>query len=1190
MVKKYFSLTLIILLVSCGDNAIEQKDELLFEDVIPEPTRVDSLIVGKSTPLVCSDTIQFIEAEKIAVKPKILPLKTANLYNAEKINTAALDARVKIPIIPDTIATRPFLSYVKHPAPVRAGALRSTGSSREHIQYLDVEQGLAGTNVNCIIEDQFGFMWFGLSSGLTRYDGTYLYHYTTANGLAGDIIQDIFIDSQNRMWIASNEGLMKYDGLKFEIFTAQNGLPISQVDCITEDKKGNIWFIANGVVKYDGKQFYHYNKKNGLRDDNLTTIGFDADDKLFLGYWAQWYDYLKDDTISRGIKYSDPRGEFHSDIYIETMTDSKNNFWVACYNTAVAKIYGDSVSVIRTSKSGPPHLSVDDILEDAQGNIWLSSVEGGVFKMEGDKLRSYSKIQGLNTNFVTDLYEDSKGNIWIGTLGGGVNKLVPNSFKFYDQADGFSAKTPIQLHVDNRGNLLIGTWADGLYSFDGEQFFHHKEGAHGSIIFSFIEDHFNNLVVGAHQGSPLYFRPSDNDTILYDTVQDWRSIPGVKIWSCRGMVKENNGNFWFLDDNHGAYHAILNEGKTNYSRIEHFGDSSGLSIPNINYATVRGDEIWLVYNRFGISKIVDGTITHYTKNNGLISNYVMSLYTDTDNKLWVGTYDGISIFDGTSFSHITIDDGLSNNSVRSIKQDHLGRYWVGTVLGLDLLEKDSTKKCGYSISTYSSQDGLQATEFINNCVALDSNNTMWWGTRKGLISLNLNNFEKKNSIPEVVLTSLSIDDEHVSFNSSQANKEETDSIGILNKLGTNGIKPFFNLPENLVLPYDINALSFYFSTMTSESSHQVRYQYRLVGFNDNWSAETVDGIAKYSNLPPGDFTFEVKAGIHNKNWGPVASYSFKITPPFWQTWWFRILAFCILVLILYLIFRWRNRALLKRQEQLEQTVTERTQEIQEQKTLIEEKQIEILDSINYAQRIQKALLASDDLLQKNLKDYFVYFQPKDIVSGDFYWCAELPQKQFLLLTADSTGHGVPGAIMSMLNIASVEKAIESEKLTSPSDILNFTRKKIIETLAKDGSADGGKDGMDCSLVSFDFETKTLTYSAANNGIWVIRQGELLEFAPDKMPVGKHDRDSIPFKQEIVQLQKGDIVYTFTDGLPDQFGGDKGKKFKYKSLKNLLLENAQLPMNEQSEILQKTFISWKGDLEQVDDVCVIGVRI
>jgi serine phosphatase RsbU (regulator of sigma subunit) len=263
--------------------------------------------------------------------------------------------------------------------------------------------------------------------------------------------------------------------------------------------------------------------------------------------------------------------------------------------------------------------------------------------------------------------------------------------------------------------------------------------------------------------------------------------------------------------------------------------------------------------------------------------------------------------------------------------------------------------------------------------------------------------------------------------------------------------------------------------------------------------------------------------------------------------------------------------------------------IQEQRDEVEEAHKEIRDSINYAERIQRSFLATDELLNSNLKDYFVFFQPKDVVSGDFYWAGKLANNNFAVVNADSTGHGVPGAIMSILNISSIEKAVENGYL-KPSEIFNHTRNTIIERLSKDGSKSGGKDGMDASIISFDFENNKFSYTAAQNPIWIIRNNELIEIKPEKMPIGKHDNDTNPFVGGEFETKKGDVVYSLTDGFQDQFGGEKGKKFKVRPFKELLISIAKLPMKEQKEILNKKFTAWKGEEEQVDDVCVIGVRV
>lgn len=283
----------------------------------------------------------------------------------------------------------------------------------------------------------------------------------------------------------------------------------------------------------------------------------------------------------------------------------------------------------------------------------------------------------------------------------------------------------------------------------------------------------------------------------------------------------------------------------------------------------------------------------------------------------------------------------------------------------------------------------------------------------------------------------------------------------------------------------------------------------------------------------------------------------------------------VIIFTMMMINRWRVE---KKQKNV----------IEVQKQLIESKHKEITDSINYAERIQRSFLATEEQLKNDLSEYFIMFQPKDVVSGDFYWAKKLNNGDFVLCCADSTGHGVPGSIMSILNIYSLEKAVETKN--TPAQILNEARHLIIERLKNDGSAEGGKDGMDCSLLVFNKERTRMYSSAANNPIWIIRNKEVIEIAPNRMPVGKHEKDQIPFEQNEFELHKGDLIYALTDGFPDQFGGEKGKKYKHKKLKEFLLGIASLKMEEQKERLLAEFLTWKGNLEQVDDVCVVGIKI
>jgi serine phosphatase RsbU (regulator of sigma subunit) len=264
--------------------------------------------------------------------------------------------------------------------------------------------------------------------------------------------------------------------------------------------------------------------------------------------------------------------------------------------------------------------------------------------------------------------------------------------------------------------------------------------------------------------------------------------------------------------------------------------------------------------------------------------------------------------------------------------------------------------------------------------------------------------------------------------------------------------------------------------------------------------------------------------------------------------------------------------------------------------LLEEKHKEITDSINYAKRIQSALLTSDEYWKLISDDLFVYFRPKDVVSGDFFWAFQSETKEGTLAiwcAADCTGHGVPGAFMSMLGISFLNEIVVEQGETNPSEILNKLREKIIKALEQKSVDIKQRDGMDMALCVWNKSKNTLDFAGANNPLWLVRNSgnkiELMEFKADKMPVGSYADALIPFSMKNIPIQKGDMVYTFSDGYSDQFGGEKGKKFKESNFKKLLLEIHSVEAEKQKERIHDNFENWKGQLEQIDDVCVIGVR-
>jgi serine phosphatase RsbU (regulator of sigma subunit) len=295
------------------------------------------------------------------------------------------------------------------------------------------------------------------------------------------------------------------------------------------------------------------------------------------------------------------------------------------------------------------------------------------------------------------------------------------------------------------------------------------------------------------------------------------------------------------------------------------------------------------------------------------------------------------------------------------------------------------------------------------------------------------------------------------------------------------------------------------------------------------------------------------------------------------------------LVLIFTVFIYNRFKITQRQKSI---IESQKSEVEHQKLIIEESKKDITDSINYALRIQKAILPPAEFGEGSIGNGFILFKPKDIVSGDFYWYTQKNGKTIIAAT-DCTGHGVPGAFMSMLGITFLNEIVNEKNITTPFEILGHLRDKIKSTLKQQGAEGENKDGMDIALISIDEKNNTLEFAGANNPLWIFRdekhEVKFIELAPDKRPIGYFKGMGLPFTNQTFEFRKDDRIYIFTDGYADQFGGPKGKKFKYKQLSDLLASMGNRNMMDQKELLTTVFDEWKGKLDQVDDVCVIGIK-
>lgn len=402
-----------------------------------------------------------------------------------------------------------------------------------------------------------------------------------------------------------------------------------------------------------------------------------------------------------------------------------------------------------------------------------------------------------------------------------------------------------------------------------------------------------------------------------------------------------------------------------------------------------------------------------------------------------------------------------------------------------------------------------------------------------------------------------------------------------------------------------NSLRFEFSAPVYITKGVVFYRYFLQGFDKDSSEWSELTYKDYTNIPNGKYVFTVQAMNQYGKTLEKTEFSFEILKPVYRRWW----AFIIYVAVLYFMIRfymnWRIRSVEKERKVLEDTVKERTEEIAQSKEEIEtqrdelyKQKQEIVDSINYAQRIQTAVLPSDELMQEVLGEHFVFYKPRDIVSGDFYWVKKIKNFSYAVV-ADCTGHGVPGAFMSMLGNSFLNEIVTSRTLDTAAETLNKLRNKVKKSLHQRGEEGEQKDGMDISLMIIDWDTNEMQFAGAYNSAYLIRKKtekhtdeeeyELIKLEADRQPIGIYLNEK-EFTNHTVKLQKGDAIYALSDGYVDQFGGDTGGKFKSVRFQQLLLSFQDKSPEEQKVILGRTFNKWKRDLFQVDDVLVMGIII
>ncbi len=1033
----------------------------------------------------------------------------------------------------------------------------------------NVQDGLAHSQVSPIVQDAKGFIWIPtLGGGISKFDGKIFVNYTEKEGLSSNLIRCSLVDKKGNIWLGTaGGGVSMFDGKVFKRVDDSTSKVDDVVYSLIEDAEGLIWIASNkGVFTYDANlaksqevKFTHINKKYNLPELPVKTIFQDSKKRIWFSVWDSGLYCISENKVSH---FTEKDGLTSPCVTI--IEDEKGEIWFGLKNGVIkVNSKNEKIELLRFDNIHLNEIMIYSLLEDKFGNIWFGTQSAGLIKYN-PKTKISEKIttkNGLPTNDVLGLMEDFEGNIWMSCWGYGAVKYSGSMFVHYITKDGL---------LGNYGGALIQLSNNDLLVNSGTEISRVKPN--GTILP--FEQKVSSKIYALHKSkSDIVYVATDDGLISFENGKKkiYSEKDNLLTFPPTTLVEDKTGKIW-CSSLFGKLSSFDGENFVNYS------EKDGLK-PDYIYSIYvdSKDNVWICTWAAGLCKFDGKKFTYYTKKDGLASDNIMTLLEDDKGLLWIGTYGGgLSVYDGKEFKTISSKDGMSDDAVVAMVFDKANDLWIATTKGLNRLNSNEYRSTGKIIfRVYGKSEGLAEIECNRNAAFKSVDGNIWFGTKTGLTKYTSDDDHMNKIEPFTHITNIQLFFENADWTKLCDSINETT-----------------NLPYQLSLDYTNNHLTFNFIGISTTVPEKVLYKYMLEGVDKSWSPPTDKTSATYSGLSHGSYVFKVMAcnneGIYNQN---ATTFEFVITPPFWKRTWFYVL--CVIVVIggFYIYVKLQTKKLARENKILEEKVEERTAEVVKKKDEleyayheIEEKNRDIMDSINYAKRIQYTILANEELLKENIPNHFILFQPKDIVSGDFYWATKKDNK-FYLAVCDSTGHGVPGAFMSLLNISFLNEAISEKNISEPNEILNYVRERLITSVSKDGA----QDGMDGILLCIDKENNEITYAAALNAPVLVSDGKLIQLSADKMPIGKGERMN-SFTLFNIEMKAEDVLYLYTDGYADQFGGASGKKFKYKQLHQLLLTNNTKSLNEQNNIYLKTINDWKGNLEQVDDILVIGIKI
>ncbi len=1022
-------------------------------------------------------------------------------------------------------------------------------------------------------------------------------------------------------------------------YNVGEGIEQSDILCLSQASNGYLLYGSNGggLGYYDGYGFSAIKEKNGLANNVVFSISLDDKNNV----WC---------TTNGGVNKLSPNLKKVLATYSEGLAfycshysqSKKKMFFGSAQGVYYITSDIDSIQKMQTSSSQLNNAFINAIYTDSKGNLWVSTRQSGLFKVTGKNVIQITENDGLNSNYIKVAIEHNN-KIWVGSLNG-LNLIENDTVSNFDLPNDAGGSLTITSATKYKNELVFGSLTNHLYFVNPEEnsfrFINEKNGFNFKKVWSIFTDVEENLWFGTlGQGIARF-----NATFTYFNKSNGLSSNNINTILCnddRVWVGYKGGAGISIIENNKIVRSLTPQeiGSTIINRIVkidddiYIGRNEGLSIykndeiNNVPFANNAAVDVYSIYQhqkvlyvgtKYGLYHLKDDSL-HFVQ--GSPKDFIFDVISYND-KLYLASNNGYYIYSGNKFEFVSEQEDFNVGRVRSFSIDKKNSLWLATDAGLYVKIMDKHQKIDEAkglasdniyflqidqndniwvgtnkgvdrvnvlsvydnfdeieIRNYGKSEGFVGVECNLNAVSISNKKQLWFGTIDGAYLYNEQADELNQIPPKITLKNIKLNFKDVDWSNY-----------------TNHVDELSGLPNLLELNHQDNNFIFEFVGVSLKNPEKVYYQYQLEGLDEEWLPLTTDRKAVYSSLSPGDYVFKLRAKNKDDVWveNPT-TFSFAIFPPWYQTKVFYVLVVILLIIIIYSIMYFRTRNLKKTQQLLTIQVDERTKELREEKDKVEEqkKVIEvanknITDSINYAKRIQEAILPKTDKLAEYSSNFSVLYLPKDVVSGDFYWYDKIDSK-IVLAAADCTGHGVPGAFMSMIGVNNLNQIILENRQTNPSNILIQLNKAIKKVLRQEDVGSESRDGMDISICCFDIDTNKIQYSGAFRPLLYIRNNELIEIKGSRNPIGGNAPNDFVYDLNEFDFKSGDVFYMFSDGYPDQFGGEKGKKFMNKRLKQIFIDHHQKSPDKQTEILREEFYKWMGDEEQVDDILVMCIK-